>query len=130
MKIFIKIKFYIHQLHPLLFLKNYKTKAIKWSQDIIESLNYVGVICIEFFVDKYDNLFVNEIAPRVHNSGHLTIESYNVSQFQSHLRAVCDLSPIGPQLKSKAQMLNLLGKISINIEIKRKLKKYIFSRLF
>jgi len=39
----------------------------------------------------------------------LTIESYNISQFQSHLRAVCDLSPIGPELKSKAQMLNLLG---------------------
>ena len=72
-------------------------------------------------------MYVNEIAPRVHNSGHLTIESYNVSQFQSHLRAVCDLNPIAPELKTKAQMLNLLGKISLNIEIKRKLKKiYIF----
>ena len=86
-----------------------QTKAIQWSQEIIKALNYVGVICIEFFIDRSDNLFVNEIAPRVHNSGHLTIESYNVSQFQSHIRAVCDLNPITPELKTGAQMLNLLG---------------------
>ncbi len=100
-----------------------QTKAIKWSQEIIKALNYVGVICIEFFIDKYDNLFVNEIAPRVHNSGHLTIESYNISQFKSHLRAVCNLSPIDPELKSKAQMLNLLGEDIFKYRDQSKIEK-------
>jgi 5-(carboxyamino)imidazole ribonucleotide synthase len=103
-----------------------QTKAIRWSQDIIEALNYVGVICIEFFIDRFDNLYVNEIAPRVHNSGHLTIESYNVSQFQSHLRAVCDLNPIAPELKTKAQMLNLLGDDIFKYRDQSKIEKDAF----
>jgi 5-(carboxyamino)imidazole ribonucleotide synthase len=101
-------------------------KAIKWSQEIIKALNYVGVICIEFFIDRFDNLFVNEIAPRVHNSGHLTIESYNISQFQSHLRAVCNLSPIAPELKTKAQMLNLLGEDIFKYRGQLKIEKNTF----
>ena len=48
----------------------------------------------EFFIDRNDNLYVNEIAPRVHNSGHLTINAFNVSQFENHIRAVCGLKKI------------------------------------
>ena len=84
------------------------------------------MICIEFFIDKFDNLYVNEIAPRVHNSGHLTIESYNVSQFQSHLRAVCDLHPIAPELKTRAQMLNLLGEDIFKYRNQSKIEKDAF----
>ena len=51
-------------------------------------------MCVEFFIDRNDNLYVNEIAPRVHNSGHLTINAYNVSQFENHVRAVCKLEQI------------------------------------
>ena len=60
-----------------------------WATQISEELKYVGTLCVEFFIDRNDNLYVNEIAPRVHNSGHLTINAYNVSQFENHVRAVC-----------------------------------------
>ena len=56
----------------------------------------------------------------------MTIESYNISQFQSHLRAVCDLSPIGPELKSKAQMLNLLGEDIYKYRDQKKIEKNIY----
>ena len=45
-------------------------------------------MCVEYFIDKDDNLLANEIAPRVHNSGHLTINAFNISQFENHIRAV------------------------------------------
>ena len=65
-----------------------------WAIQIAEELKYIGTLCVEFFIDKNDNLYVNEIAPRVHNSGHLTINAYNISQFENHLRAVCALEQI------------------------------------
>ena len=61
---------------------------------MLRSLNYIGTLCVEFFIDRNENLYVNEIAPRVHNSGHLTINAYNVSQFENHVRAVCSLDKI------------------------------------
>jgi 5-(carboxyamino)imidazole ribonucleotide synthase len=76
---------------------------------IAEELKYVGTLCVEFFIDRNDNLYVNEIAPRVHNSGHLTINAYNVSQFENHVRAVCGLEQIPLKKLSNAQMVNLIG---------------------
>ena len=64
---------------------------------------------VEFFIDRNDNLYVNEIAPRVHNSGHLTINAYNVSQFENHIRAVCSLDQIPLKKISNAEMFNLIG---------------------
>ena len=64
---------------------------------------------MEFFIDKNDNLYVNEIAPRVHNSGHLTINAYNVSQFENHVRGILGL-PLGdPSARGHSAMVNLLG---------------------
>ena len=63
----------------------------KWAKLISEELKYIGTLCVEYFIDEKDNLYVNEIAPRVHNSGHLTINSHNISQFENHVRAVCNL---------------------------------------
>ena len=54
-----------------------------WSIRIAEELKYIGTLCVEFFVDRNENLYVNEIAPRVHNSGHLTINAFNISQFEN-----------------------------------------------
>jgi 5-(carboxyamino)imidazole ribonucleotide synthase len=76
---------------------------------IAEELKYVGTLCVEFFIDRNDNLYVNEIAPRVHNSGHLTINAYNVSQFENHVRAVCGLEQIPLKKISNAKMINLIG---------------------
>ena len=80
-----------------------------WAMLIAEELKYVGTLCVEFFIDRNDNLYVNEIAPRVHNSGHLTINAFNVSQFENHIRAVCGLEQIPLKKISNARMINLLG---------------------
>ena len=80
-----------------------------WAMLIAEELKYVGTLCVEFFIDRNDNLYVNEVAPRVHNSGHLTINAYNVSQFENHVRAVCRLEQIPLKKISNAKMINLLG---------------------
>ena len=80
-----------------------------WAMLIVEELKYVGTLCVEFFIDRNDNLYVNEIAPRVHNSGHLTINAYNVSQFENHVRAVCGLEQIPLKKVSNAKMINLIG---------------------
>jgi 5-(carboxyamino)imidazole ribonucleotide synthase len=80
-----------------------------WAISIAEELKYVGTLCVEFFIDRNDNLYVNEIAPRVHNSGHLTINAYNVSQFENHVRAVCGLEQIHLKKLSNATMVNLIG---------------------
>ena len=80
-----------------------------WAMTISEELKYVGTLCVEFFIDRNDNLYVNEIAPRVHNSGHLTINAYNVSQFENHVRAVCGLEQITLKKISDAKMINLIG---------------------
>jgi 5-(carboxyamino)imidazole ribonucleotide synthase len=81
----------------------------EWAILIAEELKYIGTLCVEFFIDRNDNLYVNEIAPRVHNSGHLTINAYNVSQFENHVRAVCSLEQIPLKKISNAEMINLIG---------------------
>ena len=82
----------------------------EWATRIAEELKYIGTLCVEFFIDKNENLYVNEIAPRVHNSGHLTINAYNISQFENHVRAVCSLEKISLKKLSNAKMINLIGK--------------------
>ena len=88
---------------------NLLNKSVEWASMIAEELNFIGTMCVEFFIDKNDNLYVNEVAPRVHNSGHLTINAYNVSQFENHIRAVCGLEQIPLKKISNAKMVNLLG---------------------
>ena len=80
-----------------------------WAIMIAEELKYIGTLCVEFFIDRNENLYVNEIAPRVHNSGHLTINAYNISQFENHIRAVCQLEQINLKKISNAKMVNLIG---------------------
>ena len=84
-------------------------KSKSWSMQIAEELKYVGTLCVEFFIDRNDNLYVNEIASRVHNSGHLTINAYNISQFENHIRAVCKLEQIPLKKISNARMVNIIG---------------------
>ena len=80
-----------------------------WATQIAEELKYVGTLCVEFFIDRNENLYVNEIAPRVHNSGHLTINAYNISQFENHVRSVCKLEQIPLRKISNAKMTNIIG---------------------
>lgn len=76
---------------------------------ILHELNVVGVLCVEFFLTKSGKLIVNELAPRPHNSGHLTIDSCITSQFEQQLRAVCGLPLGSPEMLRPAAMINLLG---------------------
>lgn len=76
--------------------------------EIAKALDYVGVLCVELFLVQ-DRLLVNEIAPRPHNSGHLTIEAYSVSQFQQQVRAVLGLPVANATLRSPAAMVNIIG---------------------
>ncbi len=109
----------IENVHEDQILKNSKipaeisekimNKSKSWAKIISEELDYIGTLCVEFFIDKNDNLFVNEIAPRVHNSGHLTINSHNISQFENHIRAVCSLEKKETVKLFDAKMINLIG---------------------
>ena len=76
---------------------------------VADELDYIGTLCVEYFIDKNDNLYLNEIAPRVHNSGHLTINSHNISQFENHIRAICGLEKIKVKKMHDANMKNLIG---------------------
>lgn len=84
-------------------------KALPYVEKLLQAFSYIGVMTVEFFEDQQGNCLVNEIAPRVHNSGHWTIEGAFTSQFQNHLRAGLNL-PIG-NTKSKHQiaMHNIIG---------------------
>lgn len=84
-------------------------KAITIAQTIIEKLGMVGILAVEMFYTKQGEVWVNEIAPRPHNSGHHTIEANTCSQYEQHLRSICNL-PLGDTSTiSPAVMLNLLG---------------------
>ena len=84
-------------------------KAQDFAKLIADKLDYVGTMCVEYFLDQNENLLVNEIAPRVHNSGHLTINAFNVSQFENHIRAVMGLKKKDVKKISNAEMNNILG---------------------
>jgi 5-(carboxyamino)imidazole ribonucleotide synthase len=84
--------------------------ARRYLKKVMERLGYVGVLTIEFFVVE-DRLVANEMAPRVHNSGHWTIEGCISSQFENHLRAICDLPLGSTRALGHTAMINFLGQM-------------------
>jgi len=84
-------------------------QSLEATKKIADDLNYVGVLCVEFFVLDGGQLVVNEIAPRPHNSGHHSQDSCDVSQFHLQVRALAGLPLTSPRLHSPTVMLNLLG---------------------
>lgn len=83
--------------------------ALEITSTILQELQYVGVLCVEFFVSTDQQLLVNEIAPRPHNSGHLTIDAATTSQFEQQVRAMCGLPLGSADIPRPAAMANLLG---------------------
>ena len=83
--------------------------AIQCAERIAAAMDYVGVLCVEFFVLKDGTLVANEMAPRPHNSGHYSIDACDVSQFELQVRTLAGLPLATPRLHSPAVMLNLLG---------------------
>jgi 5-(carboxyamino)imidazole ribonucleotide synthase len=93
-----------------------QAQAERYANDVLQALDYVGVLAIEFFVND-GRLLANEMAPRVHNSGHWTIEGAETSQFENHARAVAGL-PLGSTAPRGASiMLNLIGTTPATSEI-------------
>ncbi len=84
-------------------------RAREITRAILTQLQYVGVLCVEFFVSTDGQLLVNEIAPRPHNSGHLTFDAAVTSQFEQQVRAICGLPLGSTELLKPAAMANLLG---------------------
>ncbi len=83
--------------------------AIDMTRTVMQELDAVGVLCVEFFLTTDGQPIINEIAPRPHNSGHLTIDAHLVSQFEQQVRAVCGLPLGSTEQRQPAAMANLLG---------------------
>ena len=86
-------------------------QAVQAARAIAQGLDYVGVLCVEFFVLQDGSLVVNEIAPRPHNSGHYTLDACDQSQFDLQVRTLAGLPLTQPRLHSAAIMLNILGEL-------------------
>ncbi|MBL0330017.1 MAG: 5-(carboxyamino)imidazole ribonucleotide synthase [Bacteroidetes bacterium] len=84
-----------------------KAKAL--AEQIISNLQMTGILAVEFFLDESDQLYVNEVAPRTHNSGHHTIESCITSQYEQHLRSILGFALGSTEIKIPSVMINLLG---------------------
>lgn len=84
-------------------------EAVEITRAVLDSLDVVGVMCVEFFLTREGRLLINELAPRPHNSGHLTFDACVTSQFEQQLRSVCALPLGSTELLRPAAMANLLG---------------------
>jgi 5-(carboxyamino)imidazole ribonucleotide synthase len=91
-------------------------EAVEIARTVLEKLDVVGVLCTEFFVTRQGSLLINELAPRPHNSGHLTVDAHVTSQFEQQLRAVCGLPLGSTRMHCPSVMVNLLGDLWNNGE--------------
>ena len=96
---------------PAIVSEKVFNEAIDIARNIADKFGYVGTLCVEFFLTKDERLLVNELAPRPHNSGHLTFDACVTSQFEQQLRAVCGLPLGSTDFYKPAAMANLLGDI-------------------
>jgi 5-(carboxyamino)imidazole ribonucleotide synthase len=86
-------------------------EAVEMARCVLERLGVLGVLCVEFFVTRQGKLLINELAPRPHNSGHLTVDACVTNQFEQQLRAVCGLPLGSTAMHRPAAMANLLGNL-------------------
>jgi 5-(carboxyamino)imidazole ribonucleotide synthase len=96
-------------ISPAVVTPRTASDAVEIARGILEQLQVVGILCVEFFLKKNGDLIVNELAPRPHNSGHLTFDASVTSQFEQQARAVCGLPLGSTELLRPAAMANLLG---------------------
>jgi 5-(carboxyamino)imidazole ribonucleotide synthase len=101
---------------PARVLADVANEAVEIARCVLERLGVVGVLCVEFFVTRDGKLLINELAPRPHNSGHLTVDACVTSQFEQQLRAVCGLPLGSTAMHRPAAMANLLGDLWSNGE--------------
>lgn len=106
----------VTEVHAQNMPKTVAQAAVNSAKSIATGLDYVGVLCVEFFVLTDGSLVVNEMAPRPHNSGHYTMEACDVSQFELQVRTLAGLPLAPPRQHSPAVMLNLLGDLWFTAE--------------
>ena len=97
-------------LSPARISKSLEKKATELALLVSESFQHVGLLAVELFLTKENELVVNEVAPRPHNSGHYSIEASYTSQFEQHIRAILDLPLGNTENKVAGVMVNLVGK--------------------
>jgi len=96
---------------PALIPATIANEAVEITRAVLEKMDVVGVMCVEFFLTKSGQLLINETAPRPHNSGHLTIDAHVTCQFEQQVRAICGLPLGSSELRSPSAMANLLGDV-------------------
>ena len=111
-------------IYPAAISNNCSNKAIKIAKKIIEALDIVGILAIEMFILKDDDILVNEIAPRPHNSGHWTMDACNISQFEALVRAIYNIPIPKIYYVKKCKMVNLLGENFNNYKKSLKIKNH------
>lgn len=107
-----------HVIMPARISSALAEKAVETALRAVETLGGVGIFGVELFLTPDDRILVNEIAPRPHNSGHVTMEACDVCQFESHIRAVAGLPLVTPTLLRPGVMVNLLGEGSGTAEVR------------
>jgi len=111
------VDMYFHPVANLVEIVTYPSEANKALQlqakeiaeDLIKQLDICGLLAVEFFITEDGQLLINEVAPRPHNSGHITMEASITSQFQQHIRGICNLALGSTDYSNPAVMMNLLG---------------------
>lgn len=91
-----------------------QSQACDYALRIAEALDYIGIMAVEYFIDQEGRLLVNEIAPRVHNSGHYTMDACHVSQFEQQVRMICGWPPTDTRNYCAVAMVNILGEAWVN----------------
>ena len=109
LKIFINTIFLHESIVPARVHADVLAKAEEAATKIADHLELVGTLAVEMFVLENDEIIINELAPRPHNSGHYSIEACNVSQFHQHIRAICGWPLRKPKLWAPSIMVNVLG---------------------
>ncbi len=112
---------------PAKISKKTEKEAILITKRIAVNLNYIGVMGVEFFL-KNEKLYVNELAPRVHNSGHWTMDASNISQFEQHVRAISGLPILSPKRYADVTMYNLIGKSDTKKKFNKNAKLYLYGK--
>ena len=110
-------------ISPARIEKSVDLKARELASTVVRFIGDPGVFCVELFLLNDESILVNEIAPRPHNSGHHTIETFSISQYEQQIRTLCNLPVINPIQHSKSVLLNVLGYEAQKLRVNSGLKK-------
>ena len=112
-------------ISPARIEKSVDLKARELASTVVRFIGDPGVFCVELFLLKDESILVNEIAPRPHNSGHHTIDTFSISQYEQQIRTLCNLPVINPIQHSKSVLLNVLGYEAQKLRVNSGLKKVV-----